>query len=417
MKKSLEKIMGSIIIFILVFSPVLVFAQPVDTSNAPRARVVNENPNGVNNPSMTQEYVNNQIQGSINDYKGNSSGTNSENTNQAVVKATGSVASCIGAQIVSKAIVSAITGAANKVAGKVTDALINVPTAESGSVGANIITETNARVGTVGSLFGIGALALPSWDSMAYCIVNTMIIYIADSTIQWINTGFDGNPAFLANPDQFFKDLANQEKMAFMEELAYGANSGVCDVFKSTMLSAVISRYGQNQNQNRYGQGYQTGGYGGGYNSGSDFNGCPFDQKPGQLNLFVGGNFTEGGGWDSWFNLTQSPQSNPYDTYFNTNDNLDSQIQGVQLSKTRELNWSNGYLSFRKCENEKQDKKDCPITTPGTIVASKIGSTLNIGTDRLVLAEKFDQVVTAVVDQLITTAIDKTLETVNKAGN
>lgn len=444
-KTSLKKIISSIILFILVFSPVVDFAQATNNGSIMDAYSAwgqqgvtgNDSNTGANggagvlpnrndvlntasfiepvpfntDPSLSPSYVNSQIQNSVL--------ATSVSTSSRVSTGTGrqatSIAGCLGAQVVSKAITSAVSNAVSKTVSKATDALTNVPVAESGSVGANITTQTSAEIGTVGSLFGIGGLALPSWNSMAYCIVNGMIIYIADSTLQWINTGFEGNPAFLANPDQFFKDLANQEKVAFIQNLAYGANSGVCDVFKSSMVSAILSRYGQNQRG--YGGGYQNGGYGQGYGQNGGFNGCSFDQKPGQLNLFVGGNFTEGGGWDSWYKLTQSPQNNPYDTYFRTSDRMNSQVQAVELSKTRELNWNNGYLSFRKCENEKQNKKDCPITTPGTIIQSKINSTLNLGTDRLILAEKFDQVVTAVIDQLITTAIDKTLETVNNSGN
>ena len=129
--------------------------------------------------------------------------------------------------------------------------------------------------------------------------------------------------------------------------------------------------------------------------------------------LFLTGNFTQGGGWNSWFMLTQNPNNNPYDIYFKTNDRLNSQVAAVQLSKTTELNWNNGYLSFRKCEGDQKDKSKCPITTPGSVIQTKLESTLNLGTNRLVLAQKFDQVVTALVDQLITTAVDKTLETVN----
>lgn len=397
MKKTLEKIIVSIIIFILVFSPAIVFAQTVDTTNAPRAIVVNEN-------TLTPEYINSQIQDSV---LATSQASSSPNSNPAIAQATGGVASCIGSQILSKAIVSAVTGAESTV----TDSLLNVPTAESGIVKANITTETSARVGTVLGIGGIGSMALPSWDAMAYCIVNSMLVYIADSTIQWINTGFEGNPAFLTNPDQFFTDLANAEKRAFIQNLAYGVNSNVCGAFKGTIVSSILSRYGRNK-QNYYGQqGYENGGYG--QQGQNNFNGCPFDQNPGQLNAFLGGNFTEGGGWNTWFQLTQNPNNNPYDTYFRTNENLYSQVAAVKLSKTTELNWNDGILSFRKCEGTEKDKSKCPITTPGKIILGKAQSSLEIGTNRLLLVDKFDQVVTALVDQLITVAIDKTLEKVN----
>ena len=373
---------------------------PFNPNPAPRAIPVNQYDPNTLNPAA----VNAQIQNSI---LTSTSTTSTAQTNSAIAGQATGIASCLGSQILAQAIVGAATKVAGDAASKATDMILNVPTAESGSVGANIKTETSARVGTSVSIFGIGIPAFPSWDSMAYCIVNTMIIYIADSTIQWINTGFEGNPAFLNNPDQFFEDLANQEKVAFLQGLAYGVNSSICGVFKNSVVSAILSRYGKNQ-QNMYAQGYQNGGYG--YGQGGPISSCPFDQNPGKLNAFMTGGFNQGGGWDTWFQVTQNPMSNPYDTYFTANDRMNAQVEAVQISQNRELTWNNGYLSFRKCENGEKDKSKCPITTPGTVIQNQLNSTLNLGKNRLVLADKFDQVVTAVVDQLITVAIDKALD-------
>lgn len=355
--------------------------------------------------NLNQAEVNRQIQNSTLATRA----TTTTQQNNPAANGVAGMASCLGSQILAQAIVGAATSIASNVAGQATDMLLNVPVAESGSTGAAVKTETSARVGTNVSIFGIGIPAFPSWDAMGYCIVNTMIIYIADSTIQWINTGFEGNPAFLNNPDQFFEDLANQEKVAFLQGLAYGVNSSVCGVFKNSVVSAILSRYGQNQ-QNMYNQGYQNGGYNAGYGQNGPISSCPFDQTPGKLNAFMTGSFNEGGGWDTWFQVTQNPMSNPYETYFAANDRMNQQVQAVQISQNRELTWNNGYLSFRKCENGEKDKSKCSITTPGTVIQNQLNSTLNLGKNRLVLAEKFDQVVTAVVDQLITTALDKALD-------
>ncbi|MBC7766539.1 hypothetical protein H7Y21_00900, partial [Arenimonas sp.] len=358
--------------------------------------------------NLNQAEVNRQIQNSTLTTKATT--TTAAQQNNPVAKGATGIASCLGSQIIAKAIVGVATQVASKALSGATDMLLNVPVAESGSTGAAVKMETSARVGGNISIFGIGIPAFPSWDAMGYCIVNTMIIYIADSTIQWINTGFEGNPAFLNNPNQFFEDLANQEKVAFLQGLAYGVNSSVCGVFKNSVVSAILSRYGKNQ-QNMYGQqGYQNGGYNGGYGQNGAISACPFDQTPGKLNAFMNGGFNQGGGWDTWFQVSQNPMSNPYDTYFAANDRMNQQVQAVQLSQNRELNWNNGYLSFRKCENGEKDKSKCSITTPGTVIQNQLNSTLNLGKNRLVLAEKFDQVVTAVVDQLITTALDKALD-------
>ncbi len=435
-KKYFKKIISLTIISVLILTPVVDFAQtnnssfidaynsygstqqsnvnsnsnldgsvlPPRTDSSSNVQEITPVPVRTGNQSLTPDYIDSQIQNSV---LATRPSTSTANQSNATGQAAGGVASCLGSQVVSQIITQAVSGTVSAV----TDSLLNVPVAESGTVKANIVTETSARVGTVLSLGGIGSFSLPSWDSIGYCIVNSMIIYIANSTIDWITSGFEGNPAFLTNPDQFFVDLANAEKRAFIQNLAYGVNSGVCGAFKGSIVSAVLSRYGRNQQNYSNQQGYENGGYG--YGNQNNFNGCAFDQNPGQLNAFLGGNFTEGGGWNTWFQLTQNPNNNPYDTFFRTNERLNTNVEAVKLSKTTELNWNNGYLSYRKCENGEKDTSKCSITTPGTVIQSKLESTLDLGTNRLVLAEKFDQVVTALVDQLITTALDKTFETIN----
>lgn len=368
---------------------------------------LSDNPYNPNSAVLDPDVINKQIQNTVLATQASATSSTAQ-TNSTVAKNVTGLTTCLGSQIVAQAIVDNVSKFATGAISQFTDSLINVPTAESGSVGSSIKTETSARIGSSVDLFGLSIPTLPSWDAMAYCIVNTMIIYIADSTIEWVNTGFDGNPAFLNNPDQFFKDLANQEKVAFIQGIAYGVNSNICGVFKSSIVSAVLSRY--NKNQERYGQqGYQTGGYGGGGTS-APISSCPFDQKPGQINAFLTGGFSQGGGWETWFEVTQNPMSNPYYTYFNTNDKLNQQVEAIKISNERELNWNNGYLSFKSCPKDEKDKTKCVTTTPGSLVQNQLDSTLNLGKNRLVLAEKFDQVVTAVVDQLITTAIDKALD-------
>ena len=62
----------------------------------------------------------------------------------------------------------------------------------------------------------------------------------------------------------------------------------------------------------------------------------------------------------------------------------------------------------------KNKQSECPITSPGIVIQSQLEKTLGLAKDRLVLAEKFDQVIAAVVNQLINTALDKVLEVAEK---
>ncbi|MES2985900.1 MAG: hypothetical protein V4686_02105 [Patescibacteria group bacterium] len=316
--------------------------------------------------------------------------------------------------IISSAVSSAMTSALGYVAEKVTEVLY-VPTKESGQVLLNSKTQSSAEVGTTVGAFGIGILALPSWNSIAYCVVNAMIEYVANSTIAWIQGGFEGNPSFVNNPEQFFKDLADVEASAFLKELAYGTlGLNICEPFRvQIVLTIARSHIG---NQQAYGGqgGYSRGGFGGGGGAnGYEYGGCTLDDIKGNLEGFLEGNF-DNGGWDSWFQVSQIDSNNPYSTYLNLQAQLNGAISKKQNLASAELDWGKGFLSFRKCDEKtpKEKQKDCPITSPGVIIQGQLEKTLGLAKDRLVLAEKFDQVIAAVVNQLINTALDKVLEVV-----
>ena len=401
MKKNLKNISYALLLLISVANPVLILAE----ETIPKATVVvEENPyQYAGNPNLSPAEVYKLIAESIGKASTTSSGSNG---NSAVNGGVSSAGGCLGGQVLAKAVTDAIGSTVSDLASSAT----NVPVAESGSVADNIKREASARVGTP----ILGGVSLPSWDSVAYCIVNGMIAYIANSTIQWINTGFNGNPAFLENPDQFFKQLADEEAASFVQNLAYGTlGVNVCEVYRATMVKAILNQYAQ---QNQRSGNYQNGGYGGGKGISNGFLGCSFDQNPNKLNSFLKGNFIQGGGWDTWYKLTQNTKNNPYDTYFNTQDRLNRQIDSVQASTNKELDRNNGFLTFKKCPTGQEGKLNqtgCTSVTPGSVIQDQLNSTLNLGKNRLVLADKFDQVVEALVNQLIQTAIGHVLEGTN----
>lgn len=331
----------------------------------------------------------------------------------AVESAITDVVGCSAGQILANIISSAVSSALTSALGVATDVvagIVNVPVAESGQALLNSKTQSSAQVGTTVGAFGMGVLTLPSWDSIAYCVVNAMIEYVANSTIAWIQGGFEGNPSFVNNPEQFFKDLANVEASAFLQELAYGTlGLNICEPFRAQIVLTIARNHVGNQ-QGYGGQGgYSQGGFGGGGNIG--YGGCTLDDIKGNLEGFLGGNF-ESGGWDSWFQISQIDSNNPYSTYFNLQAQLDGAVNKKKTLAQQELNWGQGFLSFRKCDEKtpKEKQSDCPITSPGIVIQSQLEKTLGLAKDRLVLAEKFDQVITAVVNELINTALDKVLE-------
>jgi hypothetical protein len=323
--------------------------------------------------------------------------------------------SCIGAQVLGTAIAAAISSTITTVVGKAVEALTLVPTNEQGQSLLNSNTQAAARVGTPIGIFGITGVKLPSWDSIAYCVVNSMITYVANSTIAWVQGGFQGNPSFINNPEQFFTDLANIEAGAFLKELAYGtAGLNICEPFRAQIVLSIARNHLGGQQAYGGGGGYSQGGFGGG-GVRLGYGGCTLDDIKGNLEGFLSGDFQQGG-WNSWFKISQVDSNNPYATYFNLSAQLDGSINKKKTLAEKELNWGKGFLSFRKCTGKtpKHLESGCPITTPGAVIEGQLQKTLGISKDRLVLAEKFDQVIAAVVNQLIQTALDKVLDTVTQ---
>lgn len=396
-------------------------------------------------------------------YAGGQTGTAS--SSQTAPGGALSAASCIGSQILGKLLASVISSAVGNIAQSLIDgakavvgAVISVPTNELGSVKYDTqrakeqIQFSNATDKGVSVGFaGINALAGVSWDSVAYCIVNSMIDYVARSTIAWARSGFQGNPSFIQNPGQFFKQLADVEASTFLQNLAYGTiGQNICQPFKAQLVLNIARDFtgGVGQSQVTGGGvngGYSTGGFNGAglptatvgtggpggalnttsptYNGVSGANnlaaksangtygGCSLDQINNNLKGFLGGNFNQGG-WNSWLQLTQINTNNPYSNYISLSAQLRSGVQQKKTLASVELGWGRGFLSFRKCEEKtpQKDQSKCPITTPGNLIEGQLEKTLGISKDRLVLAEKFDQVIAVVVDQLISTALNKVLD-------
>ena len=100
--------------------------------------------------------------------------------------------------------------------------------------------------------------------------------------------------------------------------------------------------------------------------------------------------------------------------YIEAGEYLRAQIDVKQNTATFELGLNNGYLNFEKCEDpaaaKKGDKKSCKTYTPGSLIESSLQDTLKIPKERLVAAEKIDQVITAVANALIKKALNKVLE-------
>lgn len=214
----------------------------------------------------------------------------------------------------------------------------------------------------VGTLGGYG----PSEDGIAYCIVNSIIQYISDATIDWINSGFKGNPVFVDDPSRIFKDLAEETLDSFINSFGNGI---LCYDFSADIKLSLITKERPRRIYN-----------------------CTYDRANANVKrLKEEGVFT----FSAWDEVTQNPQNNRLGAFLTLDSNFLAIKQERGGNLEREIGWGSGYLPWKD--------KDNPNSTvsPGTIIQDTVERKLGLQDNRLVLADEFDEIVDALVDQLI----------------
>jgi len=239
----------------------------------------------------------------------------------------------------------------------------------------------------VGMLVVWGVPILPSWDAIAYCLANAVIAYVADSTIAWIQSGFKGNPAFVDDPTALFQDLADYEMNNFISTLEDGL---LCESFSSDVTSAIINDYTSD---------YET-----------DSKCALGTLEEGVIDMVnTGASFT----YEKFFAVSQNPNNNAAGAYLKSSGEYKTRVYERQESMKTELAQNNGILSWRAKSGPNEGK----IVSPGILIGAQVDKTLGLAPGRLVLAEKFDQVISTLVNYLIKTALTETLGTVRSSTN
>lgn len=321
----------------------------------------------------------------------NGSTSGGGNSSKSIVSDSGS---CIASSILAKGIssvissaIGALTTGAEKVTNALTTVTVNSPTHEDK-------TEVQKEAASGFTVPYTNTLIGVSWDGVAWCIANSLIEYIANSTIEWANSGFNGSPSFISNTDNFFENIADTEAGNFLNALANGSTTSgsinLCSNFKVS-VSVGLSNY---------------------YNKGSSKkSSCTLTNIVKNVDSFMDGNF-EQGGWEGWFSMTQSASNNKIGATIVATDALYAKVTAKNNTLKLDLGLNNGFLNYKKCDKKSDgttDEKSCKTVTPGKVIESSLEKSLGLPKDRLAAVAKFDQVIEAVVNNLIKVALNEVL--------
>jgi len=348
MNKLFKKIVALSII-LSIFLPHVILAQrnTTNTNDAP--------PRAIELDQTTlqpiQVNTNNQAGAALN-------GSNGSGTQGAgAAGSIGNAATCVGS--------SALTNMAKQYVSSLVSTYTSSYT--SGAVPTEPVKLVEKEVG------GLTSLGM-SWDQIGFCLINTIIDYIGKATVAWINSGFQGNPVFVDNPEQFFADIADIQAGQFLNELSNGfLCSPIKNIVRVNLATSYNNRVGNRQNQ------------------------CTFTGVSGNLDKFMSG---QSFSWADWVSYTQVPQNNPTGATIYGNIELDRRIAQSVGTQSKLLEWGRGFLSHTDPTTKK-------ITSPGSVIEGQVNQRLFSGESRIQIADEFDEIVNALVNSLVKIAINE----------
>ncbi|MEA2112705.1 MAG: hypothetical protein U9P50_01905 [Patescibacteria group bacterium] len=262
--------------------------------------------------------------------------------------------------------------------------------------GANAALNALNNVTSAISAYATKYLALKEQilDGAAWILINVAIEKIADSTVDWINNGFEGGPGFITNFNDYLTDVGDQALGDFISgsPLAF-----LCSPFSLDIKIALALQFGSEREAR-----------------------CTLSDAFDNIDSAVddlGNNWS----WDQFSVLSQS-RNNTYGAYAAAYTDVKLNIAGAKERQVTKGNWGGGMLSFESCEDDYEETDcetsqiegecetysmpgDCTTHTPGSLIEDTLADTLTSGTKRLLVADEINEIVGALLNQLVNTVL------------
>jgi len=217
-------------------------------------------------------------------------------------------------------------------------------------------------------------------DQIAFTMANALIRNITASTVEWINSGFEGSPSFVTDPEGFFLDVGDQVAGQWIEELG-PLGDLLCSPFDLQIrLSLGIGWTQSHKEEIR----------------------CRLsDVQKNVYNAFLKGGWGSDG-WSNWISISR-PSNNMYGVYLEADNQLTRNVLRQLNINEKELQWGKGFRSFRKCVAYRPDgsclKHDKNLSTPGSVIETQLNNVLDSQKRRLETADEINEIMDALINQ------------------
>lgn len=240
-------------------------------------------------------------------------------------------------------------------------------------------------------------------QSIGKLLIKLALQKITLSTVDWINSGFEGSPTFLQDRTSFYKDIAKNEILEFGVEI-----SGISPFSKEWLRNQALaydSKFAKNASYSLDELIRKTN---------PEFSAVSFRED-----------FSKGG-WDAWSYLTQVPANNPLGFQLMASNELQKRLAGTEQSRAQDLRdalqEANGFLGDERCVDsegkpngitraqyaaalrETPPRKICDrweYVTPGKLVAEAATNAISYPQDWLLSADDLNDAVASILDAIL----------------
>lgn len=212
-------------------------------------------------------------------------------------------------------------------------------------------------------------------DLIVWIAMKVIMQQVTDSVVRWANTGFNGAPAFVSNPEAFWTRLGSDvagEVIYENEDMNF-----LCSPFNASIRLNVLMETQAPRDL---------------YNIR-----CTLEDVVGNIQAFT--NDFRTGGWVGWHEMTMKDKNNPYGAFFDVKTNVDVIKDKIEEVEKDKLNWGEGFLTWQKCEPE--GSKNCNSQTPGSVIEQQLNETLPSGMRALEAADEINEMIVALIGALV----------------
>ncbi len=258
-----------------------------------------------------------------------------------------------------------------------------VPVSDAGATAALIAIKGSAAATAVAG----GSMVKKEYilDSIAYAIAGQVLHALTQSTVNWIRSGFQGNPLFITDFEGFLKDQADQATGVFMKEfLSPEIYNAICSPWRQSLQIALLRKY-----------------------TFADRMRCTLNTVIKNAEDFA--RDVHDGDWDNWIRVTGNPQNNPYGSFIIASDQLAAiQAAATERAKTESI-FNLGFKGLKQCTeygyNDWTGEKFCMKETtvsPGKWISDTLQSSTGVDFQRLGMADELNEIFSALISQLLT---------------